>query len=98
LDHGSGSGQLDLGRVGFWVEHYRVFGFQVISGWVGFQVLSSSSHLGSGSGQVSDHLISDNLGFRVISVGPGLIGSDFFCYVLFQVRLDFELSDFNFFS
>jgi hypothetical protein len=43
---------------------------------------------GFGSGRVSDHLISSNLGFRVISgqAGPGRV---LFCDVLFWVGSNF---------
>jgi hypothetical protein len=74
-------------RIGFWVEHFRV---SVHSGRAGSgfglllaQVISSFGSFGSGSSQVSDHLISGNLGFQVI------LDRVLFCDVLFQVGSNF---------
>jgi hypothetical protein len=72
------------------------FGFWVISGQVGFQILSSSGYLGFGLGWASGHLISGSLGFQVVS-GRIRLGRVFFCDVLFWVGTNFGSSHFNFF-
>jgi hypothetical protein len=71
LGHGSGSGRSGPGRVEFWVEQYRFFR---VSGHFG----SGFGSFGFGSGRVLGHLISDNLGFRVVSGQVGL-GRVLFC-------------------
>jgi hypothetical protein len=95
----------DSVRIGFQVEHYRVFlglgSFQIGPGWVsGFYELRSFRASGSVRGQILGHLISDSLGFRV---GPGRagLGSFLSCFisgrVKFQVGLDFGSLDLNLF-
>jgi hypothetical protein len=72
------------------------FRFQVNSGQAGSgfgllvaQVISSFGSFVSGSGRVSDHLISGNLEFWVILSLIGL-GRVLFCDVLFWVGLNFR--------
>jgi hypothetical protein len=86
---GFGSIWSGLGRtlLGFF-EFRVIFG----SGLVGFRVLSSSSHFGSG--QVSDHLISDNLGIQVIL---GRVGFFFMMFYFGSGRVGFRVVRLNFF-
>jgi hypothetical protein len=77
----TGSVQVNLIRVEFWIEHYRVFlsfrSFRAGSGlrFLVAQIISGFGSFKSGSGQISGHLISGSLGFWVISgqAGPGRV-------------------------
>jgi hypothetical protein len=92
----SDSGWSDSDRIEFRVEHCCVFlGFGLF--WVGFRILSSSSHfefqvirvrVESRSGRISDHMIPDCFEFRIVS---DWVGSSSFLWCYISVRARFRV-------